>query len=164
MNDLDFYAQAATSGTVLGLGPGATPAQVEERLGGDFFDDRQRAVFRRDYGLLEISFYRDSSWVCGAISIQVHRLLRGRVDVVPPVLIEEFGEFSARIKFHHLERVIDRAGFSVVQEANGASIDFSRLRVLRSGVEIIVVGQLVNAGVKGHEPGDVWSILLPGSP
>jgi hypothetical protein len=165
LSDLDFYARAATGGTVFGLGIGATPEQVAERLGPDFLDDRQRGMFRRDYGLLEFAFYRHPSWACQAIGIQVHRLLTEGADAVPPPLRGEFGEFSRRVKISGLESAIKGLGSGLDEETGSASADFSRWRVRDSGVEIIVVGPSVAVADRpeDHEFGDVWSILLPGS-
>jgi hypothetical protein len=162
VDDLDFYALAATHGTVLGIGVGATPAQVEELFGEDFLDDRQRGMFRRDYGLLEFAFYRDSFWECRAISIQIHRLLTVGGDVLPSVLRNEFGRFSSRVTIASLARAINRHGYHLTREPSGGSEHFVRMTVQESAVEIIVVGDLVTGDLNSHEPGDVWSILLPG--
>ncbi|GAA0829116.1 hypothetical protein GCM10009525_27430 [Streptosporangium amethystogenes subsp. fukuiense] len=163
MKDLDFYAKAATSGVVFGVQLSSTPAEVEERFGADFLDDRQRGVFRRDYGLLEFTFFRDPDWTCGAISIQVHRLLEGASDSVPSVLIQEFGEFSPCVKLSSLKREVGTLGFYLSEAPDQTSPDFTRFLVSQSGVEVVTTRGLTTDGKLSSEVGDVWSILVPGN-
>ncbi|MEV4808113.1 hypothetical protein AB0K18_49715 [Nonomuraea sp. NPDC049421] len=160
MNEIDFYAQVATAGTILGIGVGSTPDQVESILGADFLDDRQRGLLRRDYGLLEFAFYPGAVWECRAVSVQVHRLQWDDGDMIPVILRDRFGEFSSQIKMSALEGRIGKLGCHVIAMPSGADLDFKRLIVQESGVEIIVSNAQLHGESGFAISGDVWSILL----
>ncbi|POX51506.1 hypothetical protein C3489_19945 [Streptomyces sp. Ru71] len=96
MSDIDFYVLAALRREVLGVSLGATPEAWQARLGDDFLDDVRKGRMRRDYGLVEIAFSRDSGiWAAVTVSLQVHRLARGLERVVPPALERAHGGSAA---------------------------------------------------------------------
>ncbi|WP_283133673.1 hypothetical protein [Rhizohabitans arisaemae] len=163
MSDLDFYAQAATANVVLGVSLGSVPEEVQNRFGADFIDDRRRGVLRRDYGLLEFSFFRDIDWKCGAIGIQVHRLLWADPDAVPSALIVKYGDFANRLTISSLKDVISDAGFELDEVSGQDGDEFIQFCVVQSGVEIIVVGCPMMIGGASYNTGDVWSIHISGT-
>lgn len=163
MDDVDFYALAATERSVLGVSVGSTLHEVEQVFGLHFLDDRQRNALRRDYGLLEFAFHWDSRWTCRSISIQVHRLAWEADDVIPAVLRNEFGEFSPRVEMETLNRAIAERGFRSIPVQNDGSSDFVRTIVEGSGVELIATRPTLVDGFDQPRPSDVWSILLRSS-
>jgi hypothetical protein len=88
--DLDFFVDVVVSGAVLGVGLTDSPDEVARTLGGDFAEDRNRAVMRRDYGLVEFSWARrpgSGSWQATGSTVQAQgvelAVLPSADDIVP---------------------------------------------------------------------------------
>ncbi|MFB9555316.1 hypothetical protein [Streptomyces roseoviridis] len=148
MSGLDFHAHVAARGDVLGVGVGAEPEEWERRLGSDFVDDRDRALLRRDYGLVELSFQqqRDGSWPCFGVSVPIHRLRWDPESAVPPALRSAYGDFGPSVRLGDLTAAVAALGGTVEPdddgtdgaEGGGTTSDFRRYRVRESGVRLFV--------------------------
>ncbi|MFJ3848301.1 hypothetical protein ACIPV3_29985 [Streptomyces albidoflavus] len=157
-SDLDFYAHVATHGEVLGVGIGAQPAQWEAALGTDYLDTQDADLLRRDYGLVELSFQKDSdAWPCFGVSLQVHRLTQDTESDVPAPLRDTYGEFAPTVRFEQLAAAIARLGYMVEPEpdAAGTSEDIRRHRVTESGVRIFV-----RTPEGPQQTDEVWSLSI----
>lgn len=76
MSDLEFYADALSSGSVLGLDAHSTLEQVTAVLGTDFGEHRTRGAMIRDFGLGEFTWERrsaDRTWRGLRFATQVHQ-------------------------------------------------------------------------------------------
>lgn len=134
MADLDFYADFACDANVLGVGLGSTPAQWETALGDDYLDDPQGRQTRRDYGLIETTFFRRLAWECSAVSIQVHRLSASAVTDVPKPLREEYGDFSQNVSLAELKNLLQGRSFEIEQVSEPSDGEFLRHWLPSSGV------------------------------
>ncbi|MEV6426237.1 hypothetical protein [Nocardia sp. NPDC051463] len=169
MPDLNFYAHFATRGEVLGAGIGTQPAEWEATLGSDYLDDRSRALMRRDYGLVELSFQEDEgTWPCFGISLQVQRLRWGATSAVPAPLLNAYGEFAPRARFGELAEVITGLGHSIESDNDASTTDIERYKVSEAGARIFVIADVDPYGHGDLDPddpaerqvGDVWAISL----
>jgi hypothetical protein len=104
MTALDYLARAACTGTVAGIGLGASQEQIRDALGSKCIADRRKKFLRIDYGLLEFSLYAGS---CTNIAIQAHRLSHGVDELVPDSLSELLEGITERISFEDLRRKIE---------------------------------------------------------
>ncbi|WP_199551744.1 hypothetical protein [Streptomyces sp. N35] len=165
MSDLDFYADVATRGDVLGVGRGSSPEMWEAALGPDFLDDPGRGMLRRDYGLVELSFSSvEGVMSCFGIGVQVHRMLHGLR--APTAVVRAYGEFAPRVPFGELRTRIRSLGCEV--EPEDVTGDVHRYRVPESGARIFVVEDPDPYGhAEGdhdadapalHRVGDVWAV------
>ncbi len=163
MSDLDFYAQAAVHGDVLGVGVRSGPEAWQAALGPGYIDDLGKGLLRRDYGLVELSFARtDGIMSCFGIAVQVHRLIHGLE--APEALVRVYGEFAPRARFDELCSVIRSLGCEV--EPEDLSGDVHRYRVPESGARIFVVEDPDPFCDTDHDPddpagrraGDVWAV------
>ncbi|OKJ07661.1 hypothetical protein AMK20_24170 [Streptomyces sp. TSRI0261] len=169
MSALDFYAQVATSGDVLGAGIGTDPGGWEAAMGPDFLDVPGGGLLRRDYGLVEIIFSPDlqglqGQMACFGFGVKPQRLLYDlSPSTVPLPLSRKYGEFAPRLPFEELRAAILSLGHTV--ELEESSRDMHRYRVSESAAHIDVVLDPDPYGSgptdpDGHQVGDVWSISL----
>ncbi|WAL66853.1 hypothetical protein ORV05_03325 [Amycolatopsis cynarae] len=111
----EFLAGFAMTGRIEGVGLDSTPDEWERQLGSDFVDDHDRKQFRRDYGLVELGFWREEgNWTCGLISVQVHRLWHDRETIGPAGLREKHGDFPKAVRFVELRDELGRSGNELV--------------------------------------------------
>ncbi|MFD8622074.1 hypothetical protein [Streptomyces sp. NPDC059513] len=172
MSALDFYAQVATSGHVLGAGIGTNPQGWEAAVGPDFLDvpgGGRGGLLRRDYGLVEINFSPDQQGLQGQMScfgfgVKPQRLLYDlSPSTVPLPLSRKYGEFAPRLPFEELRAAILSLGHTV--ELEESSRDMHRYRVSESvaRIDVVLDPDPYGAGAPdpdGHEVGDVWAISL----
>ncbi|WP_145807009.1 hypothetical protein [Kribbella amoyensis] len=105
MSALDLCVEVLQTGAVRGLGLDARLEAWEEKLDNEYVDDVRKGRSRRDLALIEIAFLKgDDDWRRLEFSLQIRRLTIEDFGVVPAVLIEEFGDFEARIDFNDLQR------------------------------------------------------------
>ncbi|MFH8350314.1 hypothetical protein [Streptomyces sp. NPDC018045] len=169
MSDLEFYARLAVRGDVLGAGIGSQPAEWEQRLGPDYYDNASPGLLSRDYGLVELSFQEDGGeWPCFGINVRVRSLIRG-ADVVPQKIKEMYGKFTHRVKIDELSGLVSTMGCSVESDNDASVTDgFHRYRVSGTGARIFVVADADPYGRGDIDPddpmekqvGDVISINL----
>ncbi|WP_433535059.1 hypothetical protein ACQPZK_23505 [Micromonospora sp. CA-249363] len=103
---LDFLADVAVTGTVLGVGLGSRPDDWPGVLGSDFHEaswtDRHLV---RQFGFVDANFHDGSGeWICDYVDVklwQVHRF----DDFVPEAILSRYGHFPPRVPF---EEVADR--------------------------------------------------------
>lgn len=159
MSLLDFIADFAVSGRIDGAGIYSTPDQWQQVVGDDFVDDRAKKRFRRDYGLLELGFWRvDSSWQCGTASIQAHRLWRD-ATIGPSSLRSEYGDFPRSIAFNDMRAALARRGRlpKLIEDADMR--DHMRYFVPVSKVLILAVS--TDRSIGDGPPADaIWSVTL----
>jgi hypothetical protein len=109
---LDFFAGFAVSGRVEGVGLSSSPEDWSEHLGTAYVDDKSKSKkrLRRDYGLVELGFYRGAGgWQCFLISIQAHRLWWDSNNV-PARLLSKYGSFPRAVSFEELRRSLRSLG------------------------------------------------------
>ncbi|MEV4341257.1 hypothetical protein [Streptomyces sp. NPDC049590] len=165
LSGLDFYAQVAARGEVLGVGIGSGPDDWRAALGADCLDDPGHGLLRRDYGLVEVSFSADGGPLsCFGISVQAHRLILGRG--VPPALAEAYGAFTPRARFADVRARILALGCTL--EPDDLSDHVHRYRVPESGVRVFVIDDPDPYGdgdhdvhdPELHQRGDLWSLSV----
>ena len=163
MSVLDFLAAVAVSGQVEGAGIQSTPEEWERALGADFIDDRAKKRFRRDYGLVELGFWRvDNTWRCGSLAIQVHRLWWHADSLGPARLGEKYGDFPKTVPFEtlrdRLTAVGPRTAPRSIQDTDTG--EYTRYYVPASKVVLMVVSLEVDRTEDGLPAGSVWSLNL----
>ncbi|MFI1379994.1 acyl carrier protein [Embleya sp. NPDC020886] len=174
LRDLDFYAGVATRRAVFEGGPGidSGPTDWEAALGADHLDDvAGEGLLRRDYGLLEIDFSRDSRgrMACFGFGVEIHRLAhRPSAEAVPPSLSRRYGTFAPRMAFEELRVAVQDLGYRI--ELEDEAPDMHRYRVPGSGTRIHVIADTdpYGSGLDPDEPidpddprvGDLWSLSV----
>ncbi|WP_406729514.1 hypothetical protein WJ438_40400 [Streptomyces sp. GD-15H] len=158
MSAFQFLVEVLKSGAVQGLGLDARPDAWEAKLGSGYVDDVRKGRMRRDYGLVELSFFKEGeTWQCFEVSLQIHRLAAGIADIVPISLIEEYGKLESRIKFSDLQANATAEGLQVAQIGDRGRHLHSRFSVMESRVIVHVLetdsGDILRRG-------DVWSVSL----
>ncbi len=150
---LTFFRDIATTGAVEGLGLDAEPDQWSRSLGTAYVEDIRRGRMRRDYGLVELSFFRTAqAWKCLEISVQVHRLAYPHEDVVPITLSRV--PFPDRVLFADLNRVIQDSGAEVEEIVDVAKSWYRRYYIPESSALVHVVSD------DSLSAETVWSISL----
>lgn len=160
MSALRFCVEVLRSGTVQGLGLNGQPDAWEAKLGQGYVDDVRKGRMRRDFGLVELSFLKGGEgWQCIELSLQIHRLAMGEVDVVPNFLIGKLGKFESRIKFDDLEGLLATEGIHLDRIGDRIQEPHARFSIAESGAIVHVL--TVEAGGVGRPGiGDVWSISV----
>lgn len=160
MNTYDLLADIAVDGVIEGVGIGSTPQECVGALGTDFVDEKARKRFRRDYGLVELGFFRvDDAWRCGTFTVQTHRLWRFHDSTGPALLRAKYGDFVKSVAFDDLRNRLAGRGQSTIRIADRKPGDQQRYYLADSTVLITVVGD----GSDGEDyppPGSVWSLSL----
>ncbi|GAA1660732.1 hypothetical protein [Fodinicola feengrottensis] len=77
MTAIDYLAAVVGTGTVAGVGLGASPEQIRDALGSECVADRRKKFLRLDYGLLEFNLFVGS---CENIAIQAIALRMELMD------------------------------------------------------------------------------------
>ena len=158
MSVLDLLADVARDGTAEGVGIHATPADWERALGPDFVDDRAKKRFRRDYGLVELGFWRvDGEWRCGLLSLQVHRLWWGSDKLGPLSLRAKYGDYPTRVPFTDLRSRLPELRY--IEDSDVS--EYERYYVPDSKVTIMVATSTVDGGPPA---GSVWALHLTDEP
>ncbi|MFE7789746.1 hypothetical protein [Streptomyces sp. NPDC057460] len=118
-HSLAFYVDVVTTGTVLGVGPTASPDRVTRALGSNFgentFGNRSMC---RDYGLAEFFWDRASvehTWSGHHFTLQVHRLAYRDRTLVNETLRARYGRFTPRLRFEKLQRLLERRGVPLLE-------------------------------------------------
>lgn len=143
MNVLDLLTDVARHGTVEGVGINATPADWERTVGPDFVDDRAKKRFRRDYGLVELGFWRlTGEWRCGSLALQVHRLWWGADKVGPLSLQAKYGDFPTWVPFTDLRSCLPELKY--IEDSDIS--EYERYYMPASKVTIMVATSAVNGG------------------
>ncbi|MBM0224250.1 MULTISPECIES: hypothetical protein [Micromonospora] len=161
MPDLDFFVDVVVSGAVLGVGLTDSPDEVARTLGGDFAEDRNRAVMRRDYGLVEFSWARRpgaDSWQATGFTVQAHRLAS---ITVTEALVHRYGPFGRQLRFTQLNAELNRLGYHLQEITDQADANYRRYWLAESRISLLVATtgyqEMIDAG-------DVWSISAPHPP
>ncbi|WP_459754685.1 hypothetical protein [Streptomyces sennicomposti] len=74
---MEAISQALLTGYFLGIGPGSTPAEAQERLGTavrQLHGSTPHRLLRLDFGLVEATFTGEPDWKCQWLSLHTHRL------------------------------------------------------------------------------------------
>lgn len=138
MADLDFFVDVVVSGAVLGVGLTDSPDEVARTLGGDFAEDQNRVVMRRDYGLVEFSWARrpgSDSWQATGFTVQAHRLTR--ITVID-ALVQRYGPFGRQLRFTQLNAELDRLGYHLQEITDQADADYRRYWLAESRISLLV--------------------------
>lgn len=155
MAGLDFFVDVVVSGGVLGVGLTDSPDEVARRLGGDFAEDRGRAVMRRDYGLVEFFWARrpgSDSWQATGFTVQALRLAS---IAVTDALVQRYGPFGRQLRFTQLNAELNRLGYHLQEITDQADADYRRYCLAESRIALLVA----TTGYLGLvDAGDVWSI------
>ncbi|HEV2635377.1 MAG TPA: hypothetical protein VGX23_09545 [Actinocrinis sp.] len=152
-----FYRDFAATGEVLGCSTDSSPEAWAAALGPRFADDRVKKRLRRDYGLIEVNFFRvDGVWGCFSVSVQAHRLGWGEEAAVPEPLVAAYGPFPARVAAADLLAELEAAG-SPAARVPGREI----FHVPSSNVHLYLAEQGADSGQSGSvlRKGDVWSLI-----
>ncbi len=146
---------------MLGVGLTDSPDEVARTLGGDFAEDRGRAVMRRDYGLVEFSWARrpgSDSWQATGFTVRAHRLAS---ITVTDALLHRYGPFRRQLRFTRLNAELDRLGYHLQEITDQADADYRRYWLAESRISLLVA----TTGYQGLiDAGDVWSISAPHPP
>ncbi|MFE1594942.1 hypothetical protein [Nocardia sp. NPDC058705] len=110
---VDYLAEVACVGNVLGLRHGVRLAEVDAVLQGEEFVedvDKKRLTMRRDYGLIEMGFTNHpyDGWTCFYVTLSLHRL-QWNVTVPQPIR-SGVGPIPDGVSFHDLSGAIERRG------------------------------------------------------
>jgi hypothetical protein len=135
MTAIGYLARVASTGSVAGVGLGATAEQIRDALGSECVADRRKKSLRLDYGLLEFNLFAGS---CENIAIQVHRLAGGVHGLIPDPLAIPLDGIKERIAFNDLrEDIEDRFSCRLeeVQEQGG----YRCFRIAESHVLLYIV-------------------------
>jgi hypothetical protein len=163
MSDLEFYASLAREGTVLGLGLGALPEEWAATLGSGFIDDTQKKIFRRDYGLIELTFERvDDLWRCRSISVQVHRLAHLGDSLVPLTLKQRYSAFARRLPSDRLVARLEDEGCQLEPMYDKSDSGYRRWQLATTGATVVAVTGDTIAEQNDMHNGDVWQINVHG--
>lgn len=158
MSACQFLVEVLKSGAVQGLGLDAQPDAWEAMLGSGYVDDVRKGRMRRDYGLVELSFFKEGDiWQCFEVSLQVHRLAMGIPDVVPDSLIEEYGKLESRVRFSDLQANATAEGLQLAQIRDPGGHLHSRFSVMESKA---IVHVLEADSGDNLRQGDIWSVSL----
>ncbi|MFE4920371.1 hypothetical protein [Streptomyces sp. NPDC056661] len=165
---LAFYMDVVTTGTVLGVGPGASPDRVTRALGSGFgeniFGNRSMC---RDYGLAEFFWDRDSvhhPWSGHHFTLQVHRLASRDRTLVNETLRARYGRFTPRLRFEKLQRLLERRGVPLLEipEIPANAPYFRTFWQPDSHVAVSVIGTYGEYSTPDQlRVGDVYKILAP---
>lgn len=155
MRAISFLASVAVTGTIAGLGLGASPVRIRDVLGDQCVADRRKKSLRLDYGLLEFNLFEGS---CETIAVQVHRLASGIGGLIPAVLSAFFQDVPRRIQFESLRDEIERDGVYFLQELQKQH-GYRCYRVAESHVNLYVVDEIAPEG-EPFASGDLWSIMI----
>jgi hypothetical protein len=158
MTAIGYLAGVANTGSVAGVGLGATAEQIRDALGSECVADRRKKSLRLDYGILEFNLFAGS---CESIAIQVHRLADGVRGLIPDPLVIPLEGIGKRIAFSDLREEIEgrfSRRLEEVQEQSG----YRCLRVAGSHVLLYIVEES-SAGMKSLAAGDLWSIMISGA-
>jgi hypothetical protein len=102
MGAIGYLARIAVTGTVAGIGIGASSEQIRDALGGGFVAARRRKSLRLDHGLLEFNLYAGS---CENIAVQVHRLAGEVGGLIPDTLSGPLEGIADRVSFEYLRGI-----------------------------------------------------------
>ncbi|MEE1941121.1 hypothetical protein V1L54_17215 [Streptomyces sp. TRM 70361] len=160
MTDIDLYVDLIKNGEVLGVGLGSSPEEWESRLGDDYLDDQRKGQWRRDYGLIEVSFQkREKKWECFGFSAQVHRLRPEKSGIVPGALERAYGRFELSPLFAELADRLDREGLHIEELGSPSMGGFVRHRARSSSFRAEVISS--RGEEDGHELREIlWSITI----
>ncbi|MFJ7947920.1 hypothetical protein ACIQ6K_30365 [Streptomyces sp. NPDC096354] len=164
---LAFYVDVVTSGTVLGLGPAASPDRVTGVLGSNFGENTFRNSMCRDYGLAEFFWDRDSArhpWSGHHFTLQVHRLAHRDRTLVNETLRARYGRFTPRLRFEKLQRLLDRRGVPLLEipEVAANAPYFRTFWQPDSHVAVSVMGTYGEYSTPDNlRVGDVYKIQAP---
>lgn len=158
MSMLDLLTDVATHGGIERAGIQDTPAAWERSLGSDFLDDSAKKRFRRDYGLVELGFWRvDGEWRCGSLALQVHRLWLDADALGPASLRAKYGDFPRSVRFADLRLRLPE----LQRIADSDTREYERYYVPGSKVAIMVITGAVDGGLP---TGSVWALHLTDEP
>ncbi|MEU7801451.1 hypothetical protein AB0B10_19490 [Micromonospora arborensis] len=123
---LDFFADFAVTGMVLGVGLGSRPDDWPGVLGSDFHEaswtDRHLV---RQFGFVDANFHDGSGeWVCDSVNVnqgQLHRF----DDMVPEAIGSRYGSFPPRVPFEEVANRLVSAGVEIyhVRRVHMASLE-----------------------------------------
>ncbi|MEU8330062.1 hypothetical protein [Micromonospora sp. NPDC048839] len=123
---LDFFADFAVSGMVLGVGLGSRPDDWPGVLGSDFDEgsgnDRHLV---RQFGFVDANFHDGSGeWVCDCILVHLWKLPRFD-DMVPEAIGSRYGSFPPRVPFEEVADRLVSAGVEIyhVRRVHMASLE-----------------------------------------
>ncbi|MCC3330935.1 hypothetical protein [Nocardia abscessus] len=139
-NYIDFLADTACAGSILGIHSGASIDEVNRSIGsGGFVDniDKKQRSLVRDYGLMEFGFQRDSSneWQCWSAIIQVHRLQYE--TTIPQPILRVYGSFPEEINISELDSALRNRGADL-DEIEMNMTGYRYYRISRSDARVIV--------------------------
>ncbi|GII79653.1 hypothetical protein Sru01_46350 [Sphaerisporangium rufum] len=111
---LDFFAEFAVTGMVLGVGLGSRPDDWPGTLGDDFHEaswtDHHLV---RQFGFIDANFHDGSGeWICDHVNVrpgQMHRF----DDMVPKAIGIRYGSFPRRLPFEDVANRLVGAGVEI---------------------------------------------------
>ncbi|MGC5290762.1 hypothetical protein [Micromonospora sp. DT231] len=123
---LDFFADFAVSGMVLGVGLGSRPDDWPGVLGSDFdegsWNDRHLV---RQFGFVNANFQDGSGeWVCDSVVVHAWKLHKFD-DMVPNAIGSRYGSFPPRVPFEEVAERLVSAGVEIyhVRRVHMASLE-----------------------------------------
>ncbi|MEU1399022.1 hypothetical protein ABZ403_23520 [Micromonospora zamorensis] len=123
---LDFFADFAVTGMVLGVGLGSRPDDWPGVLGSNFdeasWTDRHLV---RQFGFVDVNFHDGSGeWVSDSILVHQWKLHRFD-DMVPEAIGSRYGSFPPRVPFEEVADRLFSAGVEIyhVSRVNVASLE-----------------------------------------
>jgi hypothetical protein len=160
MSLLEFLVDFASSGRVEGAGIYSSPGDWGDSLGGDYIDDRQKKQFRRDYGLVELGFWRvEQDWRCGSVSLQVHRLWWHSDTTGPARLRRKYGPFPKDVRLEDLRESLGTAGNELQLIEDKAPGRHARYYV--PDTKVLITALTSDDTDQGGMPGGaVWALSL----
>jgi hypothetical protein len=161
MTELDFFVDFATTGYIEGIGLHSSPYEWDRTVGSDFVDDVQKKQLRRDYGLIELTFWRtDGAWFCTGIDIQAHRLWWKTPDLLPAKLQKKYGEFPRSVELDKLRENLALLDYATIPIEDRNVSEYTRYHVPKTKVLIVSLSSVKSNNTDEIPIGTVWSMSL----
>jgi len=160
MTDIDFYLDFLDKGFICNESLQSPPNAWTQRLGEKYIDDTKKGNKRIDYGLIELSFWRDKgTWRCNNVAVQVQRLRHGN-NSIPPILENSYGRFSSFILFSEIKKELNshKIEYDLINDKNRS--DYERYYVPKSQVIIHAIPTKYDGSDDSLKAGSIWSMSL----
>lgn len=160
MKGLDFFVDFASTGHIEGIGLGSSLEEWDRSVGVDYVDDSKKKQLSRDYGLVELTFWRsEEAWQCTNISIQTHRLWWDSSQG-PAKLLKKYGDFPRSVLFEELREKLDPLDRAPNLIEDQKKSDYTRYYIPESKVLIIILSSPVPKNLDDMPRGMIWSMNL----
>ncbi|MFG1892517.1 hypothetical protein ACGFIP_00655 [Micromonospora zamorensis] len=154
---LDFFADFAVTGMVLGVGLGSRPDDWPGVLGSDFHEaswtDRHLV---RQFGFVDANFHDGSGeWACDCVKVnpwQLHRF----DDFVPKAIGSRYGSFPSQVPFEEVANRLVSAGVEIYHVSRVAVASLEQYWIPDGKVIFSLISEYQLEGFPALRLGDVY--------